>query len=166
MSRFRRELRYLVFKLKDIDRYLSPREREMLASIENKIIAARDKERRPQLSTVVVERDWPEFEIVWGLLEARMLGVKNKYEVEIEEIQTELNEQCRLLGMSAERELKLVAERDRFRDGMLTMGTELRAIEAALDDERINLTHTAAQVAAEMRDRIKTREVSDKPASP
>lgn len=45
-------------------------------------------------------------------------------------------------------------ECDRFRDGMLTLGTELRAIEAALDDERINLTHTAAQVAAEMRDKI------------
>lgn len=49
---------------------------------------------------------------------------------------------------------RLRAERDRFRDGMLTLGTELRAIEAALDDERINLTHTSAQVAAEMRDKI------------
>lgn len=72
----------------------------------------------------------------------------------IEELQTELNEQARLLGMSAERELKLIAERDQFRDGMLTLGTELRTIEAALDDERINLTHTAAQVAAEMRGKI------------
>lgn len=151
MSRFRRELRYLVFKLKDIDRYLSPREREMLVSIENKIIAARDKERRPQLSTVVVERDWPEFEVVWGMIEARMSGVKNKYKVEIEELQTELMEQCRLLDMSAEREMALNSKIQHLINERNALGLAIdRAISGIVPDEhplRSRLVEIAAMRA-------------------
>ena len=53
-----------------------------------------------------------------------------------------------------EKELALTAEIEWLRDAVRTLGSELRAIEAELDDERINMTHTAAQVAAEMRDKI------------
>ena len=54
----------------------------------------------------------------------------------------ELNEQARLLGISAEKELALMAKVERLEK-------ELKAINAALDDPRVDLTMTATEIIAE-----------------
>lgn len=67
---FKREERYIVIKRKDL----------RLVSVENilrRILADNDI---PTRECVVVESDWPEYEIVWGLIEARMTGKPNAIE--------------------------------------------------------------------------------------
>lgn len=136
MSNFKREPRYVVLKIKDVEEYLTINERRALIDLSGKIADGRYREGRPPLNAVVVERDWPEFDVVWGMIEARMLGVKNKYETEIEEIQTELSEQCRLLGMSAERELTLNTQIQHLISERVALGLAIdRAISGIVPDE-------------------------------
>lgn len=56
----------------------------------------------------------------------------------------ELNEQARLLGISAEKELALRAENERLK-------AELKSIDGALDDPRANLTLTTAEIIWEIK---------------
>ncbi len=63
MSEFKREERYLVLKLKD----LSPAAEEHI----RQYVAARNL---PNRQCVVVESDWPEYELVWTMIEARVAG--------------------------------------------------------------------------------------------
>lgn len=64
MSRaFKRETRYAVIKLKDINQNT---QRQLHNFMEDLEIPSRD--------CVVVESDWPEYEPVWKMIEARMTG--------------------------------------------------------------------------------------------
>ena len=66
MSDFKREHRYFVFKIKDIEAARSEMPiKEILESISREL---------PDRQYVVVESDWPEYEQVWGMIEARMAG--------------------------------------------------------------------------------------------
>lgn len=72
ISDFKREPRYVVFKIKDIDKYLTQGEKDSLMCIGDEIACARADDGRPPFNAVVVEQDWPEFEMVWDAIEARM----------------------------------------------------------------------------------------------
>ena len=72
MSEFKREPRYVVFKLKDIEKYLTQGEKDSLMCIGDEIACARADDGKPPFNAVVVEQDWPEFEMVWDAIEARM----------------------------------------------------------------------------------------------
>ncbi len=70
---FQREVRYVVFKIGDLLRFA----RSDLGSLDrigHQISAGRAAEGRPPFNAVVVEQDWPEFDVVWGMIEARMTG--------------------------------------------------------------------------------------------
>lgn len=67
MGEFRREVRYVVIKLKDID---SNSQRQLSNFMEDLSIPSRD--------CVVVESDWPEYELVWKMIEDRMTGNRSK----------------------------------------------------------------------------------------
>jgi len=69
---FRREPRYIVFKVKDAISHLSVCELDRLREIGEKIAAGRATERKPPFNALVVEQDWPEFEWAWAAIEARM----------------------------------------------------------------------------------------------
>ena len=56
------EHRYFVVKVADAENYLSPLEFKMLREIENKVQASRNEHERPELSAIVIEKDWPEYE--------------------------------------------------------------------------------------------------------
>ncbi|MCP5233595.1 MAG: hypothetical protein H6948_16210 [Zoogloeaceae bacterium] len=71
-SDFKREPRYVVFKIKDIEKYLTQGEKDSLMCIGDEIACARADDGRPPFNAVVVEQDWPEFEMVWDTIEARM----------------------------------------------------------------------------------------------
>lgn len=58
MAKFRRELRYAVFKLK----HLSQEQLEYLDNMPG-------RKDLPQLKCVVIESDWPMYEEVWGMIE-------------------------------------------------------------------------------------------------
>lgn len=60
---FKREIRYAVIKYKD----LSPEDRRALSLF----LRARNI---PTRECVVVEADWPEYEPVWAMIQARMEG--------------------------------------------------------------------------------------------
>lgn len=71
-----RENRYVVFKMKDIEKYLNSDEIKTLnkidTKIDTKIDIGRSKDNRKSLVSVLVESDWPEYEIVWKLIEDRV----------------------------------------------------------------------------------------------
>lgn len=61
MSDFKREERYIVIKVKDLK----------YASAENKLLRVLQDAGIPTRRCVVVEADWPEYETVWKMIEAR-----------------------------------------------------------------------------------------------
>lgn len=77
MSEFKREPRYAVFKLSDVKKYLRSAGREMLMRLGDEIALHRMCDGRPPLNAVVVEQDWPEFEMVWASIEERTAREKN-----------------------------------------------------------------------------------------
>ena len=72
MNEFRREPRYVVFKIKDIHAYLSTAQIDAMQTAGETIAAGRAIGGKPPFNAVVVEQDWPEFEMVWEAIEARM----------------------------------------------------------------------------------------------
>ena len=73
-TEFQREERYIVFKLSDVERYLTDADRARLAIMKIMIDAGRDRANKPPLDCVVVEADWPEYEPTWKAIENRMNG--------------------------------------------------------------------------------------------
>lgn len=72
MSEFKREPRYVVFKIKDALDHLSACELDRLQAIGEKIAAGRATDGKPPFNAVVVEQDWPEFEPTWAAIEQRV----------------------------------------------------------------------------------------------
>lgn len=75
----KREIRYLVVKYADMLRYLpEPHQRELIELIK-RIEYGREKDGRCRsIECVVVEHDWPEYEIVWDMIAARVDGTQTK----------------------------------------------------------------------------------------
>jgi len=64
-NEFKREDRYIVFKLSDVERYLTDADRAHLAMMKNEIDAGRDCANKPPFKGLIVESDWPEYEPTW-----------------------------------------------------------------------------------------------------
>lgn len=71
-TQFVREPRYFVLKYTDIRAALSPEDRKILEELANKVSIYRATQKKPVFESVVVEKDWPEYELIWQLLEDRM----------------------------------------------------------------------------------------------
>lgn len=69
---FKREVRYVVLKISDIDAALTPFEHLALAQIEASVANQRIKAGKQPFECVVVESDWPEYEPTWKAIEERM----------------------------------------------------------------------------------------------
>ena len=74
---FKREIKYIVLKLSDIEKYLTPQERTDLHAMCLKYDFARINDGRKLNSYVVVNQDEPYAEKVWKLIEDHWF--KNKY---------------------------------------------------------------------------------------
>lgn len=86
---FNREQRYLVLKASDvIATGLSTTELDQLEAICKKVDDYRRNSGKSDLETVVVEKDWPEYEPTWTAIELRVIGTP----------QIEGNEHVRHLG--------------------------------------------------------------------
>jgi len=70
-SKFRRENRYTVIKMKDAIKHLTREQFTQLREIEFAVNLGRAHENKPPLTAVVVEQDWPEYEMVWAMIEER-----------------------------------------------------------------------------------------------
>ena len=75
-NEFVREERYIVFKLSDVERYLTDADRAYLAMMKNEIDAGRDCANKPPFKGLIVESDWPEYEPTWKAIEARVTGAQ------------------------------------------------------------------------------------------
>ena len=75
-TEFKREERYVVFKLSDVERYLTDADRAYLAMMKNEIDAGRDCANKPPFKGLIVESDWPEYEPTWQAIEARVTGAQ------------------------------------------------------------------------------------------
>ncbi len=67
MSNFKRENKYLTLKLDDIDKHLTPEQRQSLECIVEDICDGRGKEGKP-LKKYVCE-NWPMYEDTWKAIE-------------------------------------------------------------------------------------------------
>jgi len=73
MKEFTRENRYIVFKRSEVEKALNSDELQMLATLADKIAKYRTEIRHKQpLECAVVENDWPEYEVVWDMVENRV----------------------------------------------------------------------------------------------
>ena len=77
-TEFKREERYIVFKLSDVERYLTAADRSYLAMMKNEIDAGRDCANKPPFKGLIVESDWPEYEPTWRAIEARVTGAQEQ----------------------------------------------------------------------------------------
>ena len=75
-TEFKREERYIVFKLSDVERYLTDADRAHLAMMKNEIDAGRVCANKPPFKGLIVESDWPEYEPTWRAIEARVTGAQ------------------------------------------------------------------------------------------
>lgn len=66
-----RERRYIVFKTSDAV-YLTAEGKQAVADLIEAMTKIREDQGKPQLNCVVIEEDWPEYEKVWKMLEARV----------------------------------------------------------------------------------------------
>lgn len=71
---FERESRYVVLKRTDLHAHAPVAGLTALDTITAAVEAGRAGEGKPPLHCVVVESDWPEYELVWGLIQARVTG--------------------------------------------------------------------------------------------
>ena len=75
-TEFKREERYIVFKLSDVERYLTDKDRANIAMMKMEIAAGRDCANKPPFKGLIVEADWPEYEPTWKAIEARVNGAQ------------------------------------------------------------------------------------------
>lgn len=75
-NEFTREDRYIVFKLSDVERYLTDKDRANIAMMKMEIAAGRDCANKPPFKGLIVEADWPEYEPTWRAIEARATGAE------------------------------------------------------------------------------------------
>jgi hypothetical protein len=73
MSNFRREDRYIVIKCSDMDKAPSDLRRSFLGQC-RKLHDAMLTNGAPARSFLVIEKDWPEYEAAWQMIERRMTG--------------------------------------------------------------------------------------------
>lgn len=78
----KRENRYYVLKVSDIDAakragFISPEALDGLESAALAVNQVRQQRGKDELSCVVVESDWPEHEVVWGMIESRVEGMQS-----------------------------------------------------------------------------------------
>ncbi len=78
MSEFKKEDRYFVIKKTDAGNYLSSVEYHRLLDLLDDISKRRSDDMKDQLDCAVVERDWPEYNLVWDLIEYRVRNGENK----------------------------------------------------------------------------------------
>lgn len=71
---FVKEPRYIVLKIKDMLAYLGNEGFSAVMTSIRQIAKGRAYDGKPPFNAVVVEQDWPEFEVVWEMIEARVTG--------------------------------------------------------------------------------------------
>lgn len=67
--------RYKVLKTADVEKALDADERQLLESLIAKVNLHREDNGKPNLKVVVAESDWPEYEMTWQAIEARVNNV-------------------------------------------------------------------------------------------
>lgn len=72
MSIFKWESRYVVFKLKDLEKYLPFTIMWDITNIGNFLAVGRKRDGKAPFNALVIEQDWPEFDIARDLIEARV----------------------------------------------------------------------------------------------
>ena len=115
-NEFTREERYIVFKLSDVERYLTDADRSHLAMMKNEIDAGRDCANKPPFKGLIVESDWPEYEPTWKAIEARVTGARSVPE------ESAIQTAARVMN------IELIRERDALRAKIEAMEKRLRLI--------------------------------------
>ena len=77
-NEFKREERYLVFKLSDVEAHFTFSERQQLARLAEIQRVGRSESGKLLLECVVVESDWPEYGPTWQAIETRVTGAQTQ----------------------------------------------------------------------------------------
>ena len=79
MSEFKRERRYIIFKLTDCDA-VGPKMRYQVQALSDTVAWFRERNGKQTLECVVVESDWPEYEPTWEAIKQRMAQIGGENE--------------------------------------------------------------------------------------
>ena len=90
-TEFKREERYLVFKLSDVEEHFTPDEKQQLARLAEIQRVGRSESGKPLLECVVVEVDWPEYGPTWNAIEARVTGAQSVKDAIIDDLQSQFD---------------------------------------------------------------------------
>lgn len=110
-NEFMREERYIVFKMSDVERYLTDKDRANITMMKMEIDAGRDCANKPPFKGIIVEADWPEYEPTWKAIEARVTGAQPAQSVPelIESLRCACNYIDKLGGVSQQYRAMLAA---------------------------------------------------------
>lgn len=75
-TEFKREDRYIVFKMSDVEEHFIFGEKQQLARLAEVQRVGRSEAGKPPLECVVVESGWSEYEPTWKAIEARVIGAQ------------------------------------------------------------------------------------------
>ena len=115
MTEFKREPRYIVFKIKDLEAYCNTEAMVALQRIGDRVAEGRRDHGKPPFNAVVVEQDWPEFEPTWEAIEGRMTGkpIEPRYAIAIRIKELEAYQRNASVWMA-----ELIEKNDRYREAL------------------------------------------------
>lgn len=87
MSDFNRERRYIVLKISDTKKFLPEEDIEKIRQVESWLSFCREQEGRGPLEGVFVESDWPEYNLIWLMIEARVAGTENPEQKRVNDLE-------------------------------------------------------------------------------
>jgi len=90
---FKRENRYIVFKISDFEDALSRSEEKHLFGLSGRVDRRRVMRGKLPLTTLVIESDWPEYEPTWDAIQRRVEGapsLESELRAEIDRLHSEV----------------------------------------------------------------------------
>ena len=129
-TEFKREERYLVFKLSDVEEHFTSGERQQLARLAEVQRVGRSESGKPLLECVVVEADWPEYGPTWKAIETRVTGARS------------VPEESAIQAAARVMNIELIRERDALRAKVAEMGQQ----------EPVGVLHVGSYYGEELQD--------------
>ncbi|NMZ73832.1 hypothetical protein HBO32_12025 [Pseudomonas nitroreducens] len=143
MSKFKREERFIVIKRK----YLTAESR-FYDSTEQELRVWLDKHCIPTSECVVVESDWPEYETVWSMIDARIEGRLTPYQVLEQQVHALRQHKTDYIEAAEGTRRALEAEAQALREELKNRTAECNGLHEMLRQEHDRTEKAREEVAA------------------
>ena len=167
MGEFKREHRYWVFKRKNL---LNQKQDDQLRELAEIHSHESDQFRSACPTCVVVEDDWPEYELVWDMIQARIEGRPNRItelEAEVERLREEVERHERVTGftVSAQQEtrdaaVEIIKEKRELEAQLRSGTTAITLMQDTIDEQKAEVERLKGVVAVQAQEIERLEEVA------